>query len=527
MQSRVGRLVVLLVGLLLLVVALIALVAPRRPFTIYHQPVVIGVTMALLLVGLLWRSPPLVRRWCGWRWTPLVVTMLAGVVALVTGHSMRLAYSWDVRIVLQIAARLHAGTELSQYERGYVTRYPNNTAIVALDRAAYAVSDAAGLRADVVLVTVGAIGVTVAVWSVHAMVLPIGGPVRAVAAQLATTVLVAASPWVAIPYTDILALPFVSGGLLLAMTAIRRRHDRWALLLAVAAGSCLAAAGVLKTIPYVIAAALLLTGVLAALVARADRKEAARWLAGTVAAVAALAVAAGGLTAAGTAALSDVPRTSQSSAPILWWLANGMTTTKSPGNPPRYGGFNGAIGRAIAGKSQDEATEWSAEWIRRQWAQRGLVGTTKFYTNKAAWNWGDGMFWAWGEGQDAKPKRLPPGDGIVGVVRSVNRPDGRWYGVRSDVTQAGWLALLVVAGLGALLTRRPRVEVLLVALSVLGLAVFTLLFQGRSRYLFTFVPVIVTFAAMVHPAVSAASARVVEEARQRLSSLRRSDSTPP
>jgi hypothetical protein len=39
--------------------------------------------------------------------------------------------------------------------------------------------------------------------------------------------------------------------------------------------------------------------------------------------------------------------------------------------------------------------------------------------------------------------------------------------------------------------------VLLVALSVLGIAVFTLALQGRSRYLLTFVPLVVALAGMV------------------------------
>ena len=57
--------------------------------------------------------------------------------------------------------------------------------MVALDRAAYALSDATGWAVGGILVTVAAIGVTVAVWTVHGMVLPLGGPVRAVGAQLA------------------------------------------------------------------------------------------------------------------------------------------------------------------------------------------------------------------------------------------------------------------------------------------------------------------------------------------------------
>jgi hypothetical protein len=60
-----------------------------------------------------------------------------------------------------------------------------------------------------------------------------------------------------------------------------------------------------------------------------------------------------------------------------------------------------------------------------------------------------------------------------------------------------WLAVLLVAGLGLLRTPYRR-ETLLVAASVLGIAAFTLVLQGRSRYLFAFVPLVVVLAAMVH-----------------------------
>jgi hypothetical protein len=79
----------------------------------------------------------------------------------------------------------------------------------------------------------------------------------------------------------------------------------------------------------------------------------------------------------------------------------------------------------------------------------------------------------------------------------VNGFQGSAYPWRADVTQALWLAILLLAGLG-LLRAPDRRETLLVALSVLGIAAFTLVLQGRSRYLFAFVPLVVALAAMVH-----------------------------
>ena len=127
-----------------------------------------------------------------------------------------------------------------------------------------------------------------------------------------------------------------------------------------------------------------------------------------------------------------------------------------------------------------------------------MAGTAAFYADKLAWNWGDGMFSAWGEGGDSLPGRLAPATGLTGVIHDLNGFNGAGYQVRAELTQGLWLAVLLVAGVGLL--RVPyRREILLLALSVLGIGAFTMVFQGRSRYLFAFVPLVVALAGTVQP----------------------------
>jgi len=94
----------------------------------------------------------------------------------------------------------------------------------------------------------------------------------------------------------------------------------------------------------------------------------------------------------------------------------------------------------------------------------------------------------------------------------VNGFHGQWYQLRANLTQGLWLAVLLVAGLGLLRTAPVRRETLILAVTVLGIAAFTLAFQGRSRYLFAFVPVIVSLAAMVRTRLHAGS--VLEPVRR-------------
>jgi len=339
----------------------------------------------------------------------------------------------------------------------------------------------------------------VTLYAVHLLVVRVAGRGPAVVAQLLTLLLVGTSPWLAVPYTDFYAMPFVVGGVALAVTALAPgpRTTRVALwLLAVLS---VAIAYAIKTTPVVVVIAAVLTAVVAIF----DHDLAPPRRAGIIVACAVsvvVFVALGlGLSAAATSATGSDPARIDTSAspPILWWVALGADEQRTPTGLVNYGAYSRDMVDAVSGRTQDEVTAYAARFLADRWAERGPFGTLAFYANKAAWNWGDGMFWAWGEGPDSLPGTLAPATGLTGLVHAVNGFQGSAYPWRADVTQALWLAILLLAGLGLL--RAPyRRETLLVALSVLGIAAFTLVLQGRSRYLFAFVPLVVALAAMVH-----------------------------
>jgi hypothetical protein len=373
--------------------------------------------------------------------------------------------------------------------------------LVGIHRLAFAVSDSTGWPPTTVLVTLVAVAAALSVLLVHPLVAPVAGRVRAVAAQLVVIALVAVSPWIAVPYTDVLAMPLLTGSVVLVLRAARR-FDRWSAPQLLGSSALAAGAVVLKATPAVLVVAVAVVGLLLTIDLRRHRRRALAAFVGTAGWVAVTLVLVSSLTATATTALGRVSPTGlrpDAAAPVTWWLANGMTTVGNPDGRTRYGGYNAIMTRRIADMDSATATQWSLDWIHHQWVRRGLDGSAEFYLNKAAWNWGDGMFWAWGEGSDRLPEQLAPADGVVAsAVHDVEGPQGRWYPLRSDLAQGLWLAMLLVTGLGALRARAPTRDHLLIALTVLGIAAFTLLFQGRSRYLLTFVPLVVALGAIVH-----------------------------
>ncbi|GAA4403598.1 hypothetical protein GCM10023168_15280 [Fodinibacter luteus] len=496
-----GRVVVALMGVLLVAVGSVAVVAPVPVFTTYRQPVVVLVAVLFVVVALAWRPPALLRRAVASRWTAPAVAVAGGWVAVVVATSLRFPWSWDLGAVHQIARVLYAGEPLSPWRVGYLSRYPNIHLLVDLHRSTLWVEERTGWAADTVLVVLVALAAGAGTWLVHPLVAPVAGRVRAVAAQLVVLALVATSPWVAVPYTDVLALPLVTAAVLLVLRASRRR-DPLAVVQLLASAALAALAIALKTTPLVLLVAVAVVGLLAAVDARASRREVLAVVGGTLTWLVVTLGLVLALTGAATRAVGDVGLREGASPPPLWWVANGMTPVASPGHPTRYGGYNGVMLAAVADLDREAATRWSAEWIEARYAGEGVGGLARFYATKAAWNWGDGMFWAWGEGRDARPETLRPADGLAGWVRDVDGPHGRWYPVRSDLAQGLWIAVVVLAGMGALGTRSPPREVVLLPLTLLGVAAFTLLSQGRSRYLLTFVPLVVALAAMVAPRVT-------------------------
>lgn len=69
-------------------------------------------------------------------------------------------------------------------------------------------------------------------------------------------------------------------------------------------------------------------------------------------------------------------------------------------------------------------------WVFRVLGAVG--GYAEFAANKVAWNLGDGMFWAWGEGPDASSV-VPRHGPLTAWVVSWSHPSGDLYEIRAGL----------------------------------------------------------------------------------------------
>ena len=503
-EQAVGLVVMRAVGVVLALTAVEALAAPRDPNITYSRPLVlVGIVATACLVAVLEilrarvRAPDL-PRWAPWL-AGAAVSALGGAAAVALGHALRYRYGWDAQVVTAFSNELSTRGTLSPYAADYLSRYPNNVPLVALLNAAHDVGGVLGWDVYGTYLWFNGACVALVLATTFAFVRTLSSSFAAFLAQGAVFLLLGMSPWVAVPYTDLPAAPLVLGGLGLAVVALRAPTVARALFCCAAAILALALAYVVKTTPVTSVIALACVVALIGLGTRSARVRV-----GSVAVVAAGSLLFSGLAAfvgmvasarAGIAAEQlDTSRT----PPLPWWLANGLMTIHQNHGRTYYGAYSRDLVNATMHLRGDELQEWSERELSRQLRDRSIGALAAFEVDKQVFNWGDGMFFAWGEGRDDRASVLLDRSATAQWVQNWNHPSREGYLTRASLTNGMWIFLVLWCGLGLLATPYRR-ETLLLALAVLGVTAFALVFQGRSRYLFAYVPVIVVLAATVHP----------------------------
>ncbi|GAA4733579.1 hypothetical protein GCM10025782_36340 [Pedococcus ginsenosidimutans] len=518
-ERAVGTGVFRALGAVLVAVVVVALLFPREPNLAYDRTWVwvgfVAWGTAWLVAVVAWRrfGRSRVVRWVARR-SGVVAWALTGLgmaAALVVALNLGYRFGWDARVLVDLGSRLDQGAggtgtgagtgtggTVPDYYYRYLSRYPNQVPFAALTKTSFQLGRALGWQETTVFAVLNAVCVGVTLQSVFVVVRRVRGALAALAAQVAGLALLAVSPWVAVPYTDVVTLPVPIAATALLLVAATRPSRVAAVTLGVVAVAVLSFGYVVKTTPVATVAGLLALGVLVLLSRLRDRRRAA-----TAALV--LLVSTGaflGLSSGLRVALSDstgldLARVDTSlTPPLSWWLAMGLTR-RAPSGLPRYGAYDPTMVTAIASMDGPQIDRYSRETLDHRLGALGPGGYAQFAADKVAWNLGDGMFWAWGEGLDGASV-VPRHGPLTAWVVSWDHPAGDHYGVRAGLTQGLWLVVLLAAGAG-LLVRPYRRDVALLVVSAVGIIVFTLVLQGRSRYLFVYAPVFIALAGAVVP----------------------------
>ncbi|MDD3335616.1 MAG: hypothetical protein PHI98_08855 [Eubacteriales bacterium] len=150
-----------------------------------------------------------------------------------------------------------------------------------------------------------------------------------------------------------------------------------------------------------------------------------------------------------------------------------------------------AFSQSISSLSDRNAANLQAAW--KHVADRTVRENLYFFSVKAYKAYADGTFaWNGSALMDSVPKRT---DGLSTFLRSIYYRQGALNPAYCTAMQCLWLLTLLLCAVGALMRRKER-SVQLIALALLGLSGYQLLFEVWPRYLLLYAPLFVLLASL-------------------------------
>lgn len=440
------------------------------------------------------------RPWLRRAFGALALLVFAATFARV-GLALRVEAMWDAPMIEDWAYGMAHGSQGPEEMAWMMALYPNNLMLTSVMTTWFQLTDAIGLSgADTSVVLLNTIVMTTAVAVTFVTARRVAGPVAAWLAGLMCAALLMVSPWSGVAYSDTLGALFPILITYFFVVLLDVESPRWRLVLWL----CI---GVLGCIgfnfkPTVIFVVFAMVAVLAVSTSLQDYRRSTTWL-GAALSGAALSV---GFFAAGqgVAALVDhvgitpTPEEARQAMPLTHFLM--MGTQETAGN---YGAWNGADVALSAGNPDPEDRfDVGLRVYRERVEAMGPLGYAEFLDAKLRWTFSDSSFFAFGEGS-VNGFRRP--DATSQQIREWVSPWGSNYGRTSLWWQAWWLATLFLVVAPVVMWRRDVFSrpVTMMRLALLMLVVFLALFENRSRYLYLYLPVFFTLAAVTVTALTA------------------------
>ena len=142
--------------------------------------------------------------------------------------------------------------------------------------------------------------------------------------------------------------------------------------------------------------------------------------------------------------------------------------------------------------SKEERKENNIKIAKARLHKMGIINTYKLLNRKLLTNYNDGTF-AWGKEGRFYCEFLPsPNKYVAPVLRNIYYKGGKFYSLFCTFVQMVWLIVLFLSFFSIFSKKTYLISIAM--LSIIGLTMFELIFEARARYLFIYVPIYIILA---------------------------------
>lgn len=436
-------------------------------------------------------------------------TLIAAAFILITIFHISIGYSlqatplgWDPAVVSAQAAEVATGIKTTH--DSYFLEYQNNIGIFALTTYFYKALLVFGIKSfSLAPIFMNVVAMELAAISIFLVCQKLFGRRLAVLSVPLSFILITLSFWTTTPYTDTLTLVFPISILYLFLIAYEKRGSkRTILLLSATIGSLTAIGYLLKPTVVILPLAIMIILIAVLLAKKRSIKDSLVFLAPTIGAstltfIAIYTTALFVINASGILPF-DLYSSGNMARPMQHWLMIGQQTSYRDYPRPLYGAYTLEDDIRTAGRTSDEVKKIAYKEISVRLSNMGAIGYAQYINNKIIWHYSDGTFYAYGEGIAYKGKlAYVHNDNYSRMIQSVLDLNGKFYNIATNVIHGIWLTILVLICAGLAYVVRAKslpLPYYICILSIAGLTIFVTLFEGRSRYLYNYVPIFIVLA---------------------------------
>jgi len=390
--------------------------------------------------------------------------------------------TWDPQVVWLLAAKYSSSLESD--DTLYLSVYPAMRVLFSFTRGVVRITELTGVAPATVILAMGVLSSVLTVLGVMLTLRTSGASqLTVLIAMLAVVVVVGLAPHMGLLYTDMLTVWVPPWVVFILLHSLRTPSFQRRVIWLGGAAVLIGAGWAIKTTPVVLLAGSSLTILFADSLGTLVRRLAV--------ALGVCLMALGVSTSITFLATRTLPHGIDKGveAQALTYVAAGLKTQEQQYALPCFGCFDAEVSKRSYGYPGPVQNRRALRDIKNHLASSTFGDIALFELKKFTQTWGDGMFFAWLEGEDMKSPTIRESS-LGSFPRILGSPSGSWAPLRVVVNQGVWLALLTTAG-WKLLRRKPDHLLIFVSGTLMGAILFTLIFQGRGRYAFVFSPLLI------------------------------------
>lgn len=175
---------------------------------------------------------------------------------------------------------------------------------------------------------------------------------------------------------------------------------------------------------------------------------------------------------------------------LMMGMQKQQNSTKKDGkNQILYGSYNeNDVRSTIAIKGYKEKQKYNLQVIKERLNNFGIIGYIKFLNNKVNWILSDGTFFY---GQEGIYKGIYYNQSKIAknVQQFIDIQTNTYKNITANIMQISWI--LITLGLVFSIKNEENNYISIGKLSIIGIILFVLLFEGRSRYLINHIPIFI------------------------------------